>query len=111
MTSLLEAESTLTPRYQTTVPEAVRRALRLSKSEKLHYSLRDSGEVVISRTELAEQGDPVLAAFLSFLETDLQRHPERLKPVTQTTQRRIRQLTKGVTFDLNERLAADDADQ
>lgn len=31
MSAILEAESTLTDRYQTTVPQAVRRALRLDK--------------------------------------------------------------------------------
>ena len=35
----LEVESTLTDRYQTTVPETVRRALRLGKRDKIHYSI------------------------------------------------------------------------
>ncbi|WP_206165702.1 type II toxin-antitoxin system PrlF family antitoxin, partial [Citrobacter braakii] len=37
MPATLEAESTLTDRYQTTVPETVRRALRLGKRDKIHY--------------------------------------------------------------------------
>ena len=38
MPATLEAESTLTDRYQTTVPETVRRALRLGKRDKIHYT-------------------------------------------------------------------------
>ena len=34
-----EAESTLTERYQTTVPETVRRALRLSKRDKIRFTI------------------------------------------------------------------------
>ena len=35
----LEAESTLTDRYQTTMPETVRRALKLGKRDKIHYTM------------------------------------------------------------------------
>ena len=51
MPATLEVESTLTDRYQTTVPDAVRRALRLGKRDKIHYSIRASGEVVLTRAE------------------------------------------------------------
>jgi antitoxin PrlF len=37
MPATLEAESTLTDRYQTTVPQTVRRALRLRKRDKIQY--------------------------------------------------------------------------
>lgn len=36
MPATLEVESTLTDRYQTTVPETVRRALQLHKRDKIH---------------------------------------------------------------------------
>ncbi len=52
MAATLEAESTLTDRYQTTVPETVRRALRLGKRDKTHYTIRPGGEVVLSRVEM-----------------------------------------------------------
>ncbi len=38
MAASLEVESTLTDSYQTTVPETVRRALRLGKRDKIHYT-------------------------------------------------------------------------
>ena len=44
----------LTDRYQTTVPETVRRALRLGKRDKIHYTIRPDGEVVLSRVEIQE---------------------------------------------------------
>jgi antitoxin PrlF len=42
MAATLEVESTLTDRYQTTVPETVRRALKLGKRDKIHYTIRPS---------------------------------------------------------------------
>jgi len=46
MAATLDVESTLTDRYQTTVPETVRRALKLGKRDKIHYTIRPGGEVV-----------------------------------------------------------------
>ena len=63
MPATLEVESTLTDRYQTTVPETVRRALRLGKRNKIHYTIRPNGEVVLTRVEPSEGDDPVLGRF------------------------------------------------
>jgi bifunctional DNA-binding transcriptional regulator/antitoxin component of YhaV-PrlF toxin-antitoxin module len=60
MPATLEAESTLTDRDQTTVPETVRRALRLRKRDKIQYVIRPSGEVVLTRASDAEADDPVI---------------------------------------------------
>jgi hypothetical protein len=54
--STLEAESTLTDRYQTTVPEPIRQVLRLAKRDKLHYALED-GKVVLPRVEARLEDD------------------------------------------------------
>ena len=64
MRATLEVESTLTDRYQTTVPETVRRALRLGKRDKIRYTIRPCGEVVLTRAEAVEGDDPVLGHFL-----------------------------------------------
>ena len=45
MRATLELESTLTDRYQTTVPNSVRRALRLGKRDKLRYRVQPDGTV------------------------------------------------------------------
>ena len=54
MPAALEVESTLTDRYQTTVPETVRRALRLGKRDKISYTIRPDGEVVLTRATAGE---------------------------------------------------------
>ncbi|CAG0968782.1 Antitoxin PrlF [Burkholderiales bacterium] len=107
MTISLKAESTLTDRYQTTVPETVRRALRLGKRDKIQYTIRPGGEVVLSRAAESANGDPALAAFLRLLARDLAEHPERLKAVTEGFVGRIRTLVDGVEVDLDAPLAMD----
>ncbi|MDT1817770.1 regulator, partial [Acinetobacter baumannii] len=79
MPAILEAESTLTDRYQTTVPEAVRRALKLGKRDRIHYTIRPNGEVVLTRAEISDGDDPILGQFLGFLARDIASHPEHLQ--------------------------------
>ncbi len=81
MAATLEVESTLTERYQTTIPETVRRALHLGKRDKSHYTIRPGGDVVLSRAERTEESDPVLGFFLGFLARDMASHPERLQTI------------------------------
>ncbi len=106
MPKVLEAESTLTDRYQTTVPEAVRRALNLSKRDKIRYTLRSNGEVVLKRSD--DVADPVLEGFLDFLARDLAEHPERLVPVTRSLIERGRSLVHEVDVDIDAPLSPDD---
>jgi antitoxin PrlF len=108
MAATLEVESTLTDRYQTTVPETVRRALRLGKRDKIHYTIRPGGEVVLTRVEASEADDPVLVQFLGFLARDIASHPERLQAVDSTFVQRIQSLTGGIEIDLDAPLSADD---
>ncbi len=104
----LEVESTLTDRYQTTVPEMVRRALRLGKRDKIHYTIRPNGEVLLTRAATAEGDDPVLGPFLDFLARDLANHPERLRAVDAGLVQRLQSLVSGVEVDLDAALPADD---
>ena len=108
MSAFFEADSTLTDRYQTTVPEAVRQFLRLGKRDKLHYTIRANGEVVLTRATSAEGDDPALGAFLDFLAADITRHPERLQAIDASLVARIQSLTEGVEVDLDAPLSADD---
>jgi len=107
MLAIFEAESTLTDRFQTTVPDPVRRALRLNKRDKLHYTIRPSGEVVLTRVD-AEDSDPILGQFLNFLAQDIAHHPERLQTVDKSLMHRLQFLTRGVDVDLDETLQVDD---
>ena len=108
MAATLEVESTLTDRYQTTVPETVRRALRLGKRDKIQYTIRPGGEVVLSRVETTEEDDPVLGRFLGFLSRDIANHPERLQTVDTSLVQRIHSLVGGLEVDLDAVLSADD---
>ncbi|XLZ69051.1 type II toxin-antitoxin system PrlF family antitoxin [Massilia sp. SR12] len=108
MAAILKAESTLTDRFQTTVPEPVRRAVGLGKRDKFKYTIGSNGEVVLSRAENAKGDDPVLGEFLRFLTKDIAGSPERLQLVDAQLVRHLRALTKGVEIDLDAPLSPDD---
>jgi antitoxin PrlF len=108
MAATLELESTLTDRYQTTVPDAVRRALKLGKRDKIRYLVQPDGSVVITRAAAAPEDDPALDKFLSFLVRDIEFHPERVRGLDADLAKRIRSLVKGVKVDLDAELASED---
>ena len=108
MSAFLEAESTLTDRYQTTVPETVRRALKLGKRDKIHYTIRPDGEVVLRRAAPADGDDLVLGQFIEFLARNMADHPERLQAVDSGLVARIHSLVGHVEVDLDAPLPADD---
>ena len=108
MPATFEVESTLTDRYQTTVPETVRRALRLGKRDKIHYTVHPTGEVVLTRADTSAADDPVLGRFLDFLAQDIANHPERLQVLDAGLLQRIQTLVGDVEIDLDAELSADD---
>lgn len=105
--STLTDQSTLTDRYQTTVPLSVRRTLKLNKGDKLHYSIRGR-EVVIRRAPTDVGEDPVLADFLIFLAHDMSENPQRIQQFDAGLAERIRGLTKGIEVDLDRPLSDED---
>ncbi len=108
MPARLEVESTLTDRYQTTVPETVRRALRLGKRDKIHYTIRPGGEVVLTRAEASEGDDPVLNDFLGFLARDIANHPKRLQALDAGLVQRLQALVGDVEVDFDAALSPND---
>lgn len=106
MAAMLEIDSTLTDRYQTTVPETVRRALGLSKRDKIHYTIRPGGEVVLTRAETHENDDPALGQFLSFLARDIANHPDRLQSIDAGFVQRLQAMA--INVDLDSSLSAED---
>lgn len=108
MAATQKLESTLTDRYQTTVPDPVRRALRLGKRDKIRYLVQPDGAVLMTRAEPTEKDDPALGKFLILLEQDIANHPERVRAVGTKLATRIRSLVRGVDVDLDAPLAAED---
>ena len=100
MTEILQAESTLSDRYQTTVPDIVRKTLGLSKRDKIAYVISADGTVTITRSKIFED-DPVLDKFLDFLAKDLEQNSQHIKPVTSKTLERVQSLVEDVEVDLN----------
>lgn len=108
MGTLMQAESTLTDRYQTTVPESVRRQLGLSKRDKIQYDILSDGAVVLRRAAAPAEGDQVLDKFLEFLAQDMTQHPERLQQIDKALAHRVQGLVAGVSIDLEAPLSAED---
>ena len=76
-----EDESSLTDRYQTTVPARIRKALGLGKKDKLQWLLDDSGGVRISKKGPDDHEDPILEKWLDFLAKDIEENPQNLVPL------------------------------
>ena len=108
MPAVLQAESTLTSRYQTTIPSVVRRALHLSTQDRIRYTVQPGGGVVLSRAEEPEEhNDPILEPLLALLAKDIEEHPERLRPVDAGLLQRIDALVGDIDVDLDEPLPPD----
>jgi antitoxin PrlF len=104
--AVLEAESSLTDRYQTTVPEPIRRALNLHKKDKVRYLLQADGSVIMMRATEAE--DPAIGSFLAFLARDIEQHPERLQGFDEGLRERLQSLVGHIDVDLEAPLSPDD---
>ena len=104
---ILVSESTLTDRYQTTIPDTVRKALHLKKKDKICFTIASDGNVLLSRAE-AEKDDPVLGEFLAFLANDIAKSPAQMKPLTTDMKTRGDALIKGVEFDIDSPLLDED---
>ncbi len=107
MTATIIVESTLTDRYQTTVPESVRRALHLGKRDKIRFTLQPDGKVVLTRVDEFED-DPVLKRFLDFLANDIANHPQHVQMLGADLVERIKTLVGHVEIDLNAPLPDED---
>jgi len=78
----------------------------LKKRDKVHYSIRSNGEVALSR---ADDEDPALEAFLTFLVHDIASHPEHLVSLTGDLLAAVQKAANEAgNIDLNAPLCSDD---
>ena len=105
--SSLYSDSTLTKRYQTTVPYMVRKTLGLEKHDKIRYTIQADGNVLMSRANQTED-DPVLAKFLDFLADDISQNPQNVSAIDSDLRDRIRDLVSDVETDLDKPLSDED---
>ena len=99
MSRLLREISTITAKGQTTVPKSVRQALGLGTGDRIAFSMDERG-VIITRAE-ADEADPAIDSFLSFLAKDIEEHPERIVGFPDDIIAQIAALTEGVVVDLD----------
>jgi antitoxin PrlF len=98
--AVFEIEATITKRGQTTVPAAIRRALKIGPEGGIIYRLEEDGSVTLAKKEV-EATDPVIQNFLAFLAADMVARPEALQPVSMEWLRESQDLVKDVSVDLD----------
>jgi antitoxin PrlF len=101
MISNLEVESTLTDKYQTTIPGPIRKALNLKKHDKIRFALKSDGTVTLDRATPAETDDPLITKFLQLLAEEMVAHPERIRALSPALVKRARALIKGIEVKLD----------
>lgn len=100
VTDIIVVEAELTDCYQTTVPEAVRRALQLGDKDKIRYTIHVSGEVILSRIQ--ESADyPSQYHFLASLAGDIDKSPQHLQRLDADFVKKIQSLVEGVEVNLD----------
>jgi antitoxin PrlF len=89
--------SRVTSRSQTTLPNGVRKALRLRPGvDALEWEIRGEEAVARRATVREEDEDPALEPFLQLLERDIAAHPERLQGMPDSLYRRLLAVTEGM---------------
>ena len=101
------SESTLTDRYQTTIPDPIRKILGVSKRDKICYTIESDGRVVISRVDQT-QSDPILGKFLSFLARDMEKNPQHIQAISSDLVSHVQSLVFDVDLDLDAPLPDED---
>lgn len=107
VTSARRLESTLTNRYQTTIPSSVRTALGLGKRDKICYTIQPDGQVVISRVDQTES-DPILEQFLNFIARDIENNPQNIQVISSDLVSHAQSLVAEVDVDLDAPLSDED---
>lgn len=75
--SELSSRSKITSKGQTTIPLEVRKALDIGPRDRIEFRILEGGKVELKKAG-EDSPDPVVAAYLEFLEADLLANPQKL---------------------------------
>jgi antitoxin PrlF len=66
------------------------------------FRVTEDGSVTLTaKPTSTDEPDPVVTSFLTFLEADMAKHPDRLRPITVGWLHELRDLVAGVEVDLD----------
>jgi antitoxin PrlF len=95
---VLEASAKLTAKNQTTIPTSVRDALGLEPMDRIKFQILTDGRVeLIKASNQSEEFDPMVLAYLDFLEADIIANPQMLSVLERDPE--LTKLLKGVDFE------------
>lgn len=100
----LLGRSTLTDRYQTTIPADVRLELGLGKRDLIEFIKSDDGSIVLrkaSSVEEEEEFSPTLLAWLDLIAKDHEKHPDQFVLLDEEFFVRARELVGHLDLDLD----------
>ena len=97
---VVEASAKLTSKNQTTIPTSVRTALGLEPMDRIKFQILSDGRVELTK-DLAqeEEFDPMVLAFLDFIEADIIANPQILSVLQRDEE--LAKLLKDVELDEN----------
>ena len=97
---IVEASAKLTSKNQTTIPTSVRAALGLEPLDRIKFQVLNDGRVELTKdTSQKEEFDPMVLAFLDFIEADIIANPQMLSVLQDDPE--LRELLKDVKLDEN----------
>lgn len=102
MATIVQERSRITAKGQTTVPKAVRQALGVSYGGEIALVVDEQG-VSVRRVE-TDEADPVIGAFLGFLEQDMLRHPENVAAFPAGLAKRMATLAEHIAVNPDEEI-------
>jgi antitoxin PrlF len=103
-THVIEETSKITAKGQTTVPKSVRRALGVDYGGKIAFRVERGRVTVRKCAPTTEHDDPVLLAFLKFLEKDIA--AGNVKPLPKSLASKLKRI-RNRKIDLDEPLVGD----
>jgi antitoxin PrlF len=97
---IVEVSSKLTSKNQTTIPTSVRAALGLEPLDRIKFQVLNDGRVELTKDlSQEEEFDPMVLAFLDFIEADIIANPQILSVLQRDEE--LAKLLKDVELDEN----------